>query len=69
MEIENDGYGEFSDIRDLVNVLNAYEDKSDNITYAFIDPGLQKLVNQEVLQPLQRKNQILIYWGRLHSTL
>lgn len=43
MEIENDGYGEFSAIRGLVNGLNACEDKPDNVTYAFIDPGLQKL--------------------------
>jgi len=43
MEIENDGYGEFSAIRDLINSLNAYEDKPGNVTYSFIDPGLQKL--------------------------
>lgn len=43
MELENDGYGEFSAIQDLINGLNAYEDKPDNMTYAFIDPGLQKL--------------------------
>jgi len=43
MEIENDGYGEFSAIQDLVNGLNAYEDKPGNVTYSFIDPGLQKL--------------------------
>ncbi|WP_440948288.1 ExeM/NucH family extracellular endonuclease [Methanosarcina sp. T3] len=43
MEIENDGYGEFSAIQDLVNGLNACEGKPDNVTYSFIDPGLQKL--------------------------
>ena len=43
MEIENDGYGEFSAIQDLVNGLNACEDKPDNVTYSFIDPGSQKL--------------------------
>lgn len=48
MEIENDGYGEFSAIQDLVNSLNAYEDKPDNVTYSFIDPGLQKLGEDDI---------------------
>lgn len=43
MEIENDGYGEFSAIQDLVNGLNANEDKPDNVTYSFVDPGLPML--------------------------
>ncbi|HWR24857.1 MAG TPA: ExeM/NucH family extracellular endonuclease [Methanosarcina sp.] len=43
MEIENDGYGELSAIQDLVNGLNAYKDKPNDVTYSFIDPGLQKL--------------------------
>lgn len=48
MEIENDGYGELSAIQDLVNGLNAHEDKPDNVTYSFIDPGLPKLGDDEI---------------------
>jgi len=39
MEIENDGFGDESAIQDLINGLN---DK-DNRTYAFVDPGLEKI--------------------------
>ncbi len=43
MEIENDGYGKFSAIQDLVNSLNSHKDKPNNLTYLLIDPGLNKL--------------------------
>ena len=45
MEVENDGYGELSAIRDLLDGLNNYEDKDENANYSFIDPGLEKLGN------------------------
>lgn len=42
MELENDGYGELSAIRDLANGLNRFgESKGSN--YSIVDPGWQKL--------------------------
>lgn len=48
MEIENDGYGELSAIRDLTNGLNAYRAKQTGTKYSFIDPGLSRLGNDDI---------------------
>ncbi len=45
MEIENDGYGQFSAIQDLVNGLN---DESGAGTWAFIDPGRPVIGTDEI---------------------
>jgi predicted extracellular nuclease len=45
MEIENDGYGPFSAIQDLVNGLNAYTSGN---SYAFIDPGVSQIGTDEI---------------------
>ena len=45
MEIENDGYDEFSAIADLVNGLN---DATAPGTYAFIDPGVPLIGTDEI---------------------
>ena len=45
MEIENDGYGEFSAIADLVNGLN---DATAPGTYAYIDPGVAVIGTDEI---------------------
>ena len=45
MEIENDGYGEYSAIQDLVNGLN---DVSGAGTYAFVDPGIPQIGTDEI---------------------
>ena len=42
MELENDGYGELSAIRDLVNGLYGFGE-NENSNYSIIDPGWQKL--------------------------
>jgi predicted extracellular nuclease len=45
MEIENDGYGPYSAIQDLVNGLN---DATSPGTYAFIDPGVSQIGTDEI---------------------
>ena len=45
MEIENDGFGSYSAIQDLVNGLNAVAGTG---TYAFVDPGLPQLGTDEI---------------------
>ena len=45
MEIENDGYGEYSAIQDLVNGLNEVAGAG---TYAFVDPGLSQIGTDEI---------------------
>ncbi|MDY7075450.1 MAG: ExeM/NucH family extracellular endonuclease, partial [Chloroflexota bacterium] len=45
MEIENDGYGPYSAIADLVNGLN---DNAGAGTYAFIDPGVAPVGTDEI---------------------
>ena len=45
MEIENDGYDQYSAIQDLVNGLNA---ASGATTYAFIDPGVPQIGTDEI---------------------
>ena len=45
MEIENDGYDEYSAIADLVNGLN---DAAGAGTYAFIDPGVGLVGTDEI---------------------
>jgi len=45
MEIENDGYGEYSAIADLVNGLNAVAGAG---SYAYIDPGVEKIGDDEI---------------------
>ena len=45
MEIENDGYGPYSAIQDLVNGLN---DALGAGTYAFIDPGVAQIGTDEI---------------------
>ncbi len=45
MEIENDGYDEYSAIADLVNGLN---DAAGSGTYAFIDPGVGPVGTDEI---------------------
>lgn len=45
MEIENDGYGVYSAIQDLVNGLNAYTSGN---SYAFIDPGISQIGTDEI---------------------
>jgi predicted extracellular nuclease len=45
MELENDGYGEYSAIQDLVNGLN---DIAGADTYAFIDPGVAQIGSDEI---------------------
>ena len=46
MEIENDGYDQYSAIQDLVNGLNASAPVS--TTYAFIDPGVTQIGDDEI---------------------
>ncbi len=46
MEIENDGYGEFSAIADLVNGLNASLPQGQR--YAFVNPNRAKLGSDEI---------------------
>ncbi|HGM4303755.1 TPA: ExeM/NucH family extracellular endonuclease [Pseudomonas aeruginosa] len=46
MEIENDGYGEFSAIADLVNSLNASLPQGQR--YAFVNPNRAKLGSDEI---------------------
>lgn len=45
LEVENDGYGPDSAIQDLVNGMNANQTES---TYAFVDPNLSRLGNDEI---------------------
>lgn len=45
MEIENDGYGQYSAIQDLVNGLNAIAGAG---TYAFVDPGIPVIGTDEI---------------------
>ena len=45
MEIENDGYGEYSAIQDLVNGLNEVTGAG---TYAFVDPGIPQIGTDEI---------------------
>ena len=45
MEIENDGYGEYSAIQDLVNGLNEVAGAG---TYAFVDPGIPQIGTDEI---------------------
>ena len=45
IEIENDGYGEYSAIQDLVNGIN---DVTAPGTYAFIDPGVLQIGTDEI---------------------
>ncbi|MBN1313846.1 MAG: ExeM/NucH family extracellular endonuclease, partial [Anaerolineales bacterium] len=45
MEIENDGYDQYSAIQDLVNGLNAVAGAG---TYAFIDPGVAVIGTDEI---------------------
>ena len=45
MEIENDGYGEYSAIQDLVNGLNEVVGAG---TYAFVDPGIPQIGTDEI---------------------
>lgn len=47
MELENDGYGDLSAIRDLVNCLNSRENNQ-SLNYSIIDPGLQKLGSDNI---------------------
>ena len=46
MEIENDGYDEYSAIQDLVNGLNNVSGPGQN--YAFIDPGVDPIGTDEI---------------------
>ncbi len=49
MEIENDGYGPQSALQDLANGLNeAVAAAGSEATYAFIDPGLERLGADEI---------------------
>lgn len=48
MEIENDGYGEHSAIKDLTNGLNAHNSDQAGKNYSFIDPGLPGLGNDDI---------------------
>ncbi|HHJ06342.1 MAG TPA: ExeM/NucH family extracellular endonuclease, partial [Anaerolineae bacterium] len=45
MEIENDGYDQYSAIQDLVNGLNAIAGAG---TYAFVDPGVTQIGSDEI---------------------
>ncbi len=45
LEIENDGYGPYSAIQDLINGLNAYTSGN---SYAFIDPGVSMIGTDEI---------------------
>jgi hypothetical protein len=46
MEIENDGYGPYSAIQDLVDALNAEAPEGD--IYAFVDPGVSQIGDDEI---------------------
>ena len=60
MEIENDGYGEFSAIADLVNGLNASLPQGQR--YAFVNPNRAKLGSDEIAVGLiYRGDKVRIY--------
>lgn len=48
IEIENDGYGKLSAIRDLTDGLNGYKSKQTGTKYSFVDPGLPELGNDDI---------------------
>lgn len=60
MEIENDGYDEFSAIADLVNGLN---DATAPGTYAFIDPGVPVIGIDEIAVGLIYKTATVTPYG------
>ncbi len=60
MEIENDGYGDYSAIQDLVNGLNALAGAG---TYAFIDPGLSVIGTDEIAVGLLYQPAVVTPFG------